>query len=227
MPTAKEHLCHLLELAGEGPAQRTVLVGELTDLLLGWPSDWPEAMRAPVVALLEKTVRETDEVTRARLAARLGGHGELPLDLVNEFYLAAPARVRREILLRNQMADDATPGEIAVPDAASLLAGAREARARDFAARLSAALRIAPSTAEAILADATAEALAVLCKGAHLDRAAFSALTLLEGAEHGDPLERLRVYDTVPQHAAERLTRFWQIRHAPDPAQLDRAHAAE
>ena len=93
MPTAKDRLCHLLELAEEGPAQRAALVGELADLLLDWPPDWPEAMRAPVMALLEKTVRETDEETRAKLAARLGGHGELPLELVNEFYLSAPARV--------------------------------------------------------------------------------------------------------------------------------------
>jgi hypothetical protein len=217
MPTAKDRLCHLLELAGEGPAQRAALVGELADLLLGWPPDWPEAMRAPVVALLEKTLRETDETTRAELAARLGGHGELPLELVNEFYLSAPARVRREILMRNEMAGDEAgePGDAAAPNGATLLADARDAKARDFAGRLGAALRIAPSTAEAILADATAEALAVLCKGAHLDRAAFSALTLLEGAQHGDPLARLDVYDTVPQRAAERLTRFWRIHHAP------------
>ena len=214
MPTAKERLSHLLELAEEGPAQRTALVGDLADLLLDWPPDWPEAMRPPVAALLEKTACETDDATRAKLAARLGGHGELPLDLINEFYLSAPARVRREILMRNELAggDDA---DTAAPDATALLRAARDARVRDFAERFGSAFGIAPQTVQAILADTTAEALAVLCKGAHLDRAMFSALTLLKGAYANDTQARLAAFDTVPQHAAERLTFYWQIHHAP------------
>jgi hypothetical protein len=224
MPTAKERLCHLLELAEEGPAQRTALVGELADLLLDWPSDCPKAMRAPVVALLEKTVRETDDGTRAKLAARLGGHGELPLDLVNEFYLSAPAPVRREILMRNELAGDEA-GETAAPDAAFLVAAARDARVRDFAERFRSAFGIAPRTAETILSDESGEALAVLCKGAHLDRAAFSALALLKGADAEGASARLAAFDTVPQHAAERLTRSWRA-HA-GPATTDHAQAAE
>jgi hypothetical protein len=213
MPTAKERLTHLLELAGEG-SQRTALVGELADLLLGWPSDWPEAMRAPVAALLEKTVRESDDDTRAKLAARLGGHGELPLDLVNEFYLSAPARVRREILMRNELAGGEA-GDMVAPNAAVLVAAARDARAGDFAERFGSAFGIAPRIAQTILSDASGEALAVLCKGAHLDRAAFSALALLKGAYADDTQARLAAFDTVPQHAAERLTRTWMIHHAP------------
>ena len=212
MPTAKERLSHLLALAGEG-SQRAALVGELADLLLDWPRDCPDAMRAPVVALLEKTVRETDDETRARLAARLGGHSELPLDLVNEFYLAAPARVRREILMRNELAGG-DAGDIAAPDAATLLVAARSAMNGQFAERFGACVGIAPQTVQAILADRTAEALAVLCKGAHLDRAMFSALTLLKGAQGDDTQARLAAFDTVPQHAAERLTCYWQIHHA-------------
>ncbi|HEY0282261.1 MAG TPA: hypothetical protein VGC27_06530, partial [Rhizomicrobium sp.] len=88
MPSAKDRLYHLLKLAEEGSARRAALVDELADLLLDWPADCPEAMRALVAALFEKTVRETGDDTRAKLAARLGGHNELPLDLVNEFYLA-------------------------------------------------------------------------------------------------------------------------------------------
>lgn len=214
MPTAKERLCHLLELAEEGPAQRTALVGELADLLLDWPSDWPEAMRTPVVALLEKTVRETDNDTRAKLAARLGGHGELPLDLVNEFYLSAPARVRREILMRNELVGDEA-SDTAAPDAAFLVATARDARVRDFAERLGSAFGIAPRTAQTILSDQSGEPLAVLCKGAHLDRAAFSALALLKGAPKDDTHALLAAFDTVPQHAAERLTQTWLNHHAP------------
>ena len=214
MPTAKERLCHLLELAEEGPAQRTVLVGELADLLLDWPPDCPGAMRPPVVALLEKTVRETDEGTRAKLAARLGAHGELPLDLINEFYLCAPKSVRCEILMRNELAGgtgDAAPA----PDTAFLVAAARDAKVHDFTERFGSAFGIAPRTAQAILSDASGEALAVLCKGAHLDRASFSALALLKGAIEGDATAQLSVFDTVPQHAAERLTCYWLLHHAP------------
>lgn len=214
MPTAKERLSHLLELAAEGPPRRAALAGELADLVLNWPADYPAAMRAPVLTLLEMTVRETDGGTLAQLAARLGGHGELPLDLVNEFFLYAPKSVRREILMRNELAggegDDG-----AAPDATSLVTAARDVRIRDFPEHLGAALRIAPEIAQAILADATAEALAVLCRGAHLDRAAFSALALLEGAQDRDPLTRLGAYDTIPQQAAERLTRHWRAHHPP------------
>jgi hypothetical protein len=214
MPTANERLCHLLELAEKGPAQRTALVGELADLLLDWPCDCPDAMRVPVVALLEKTVRETDDGTRAKLAARLGGHGELPLELVNEFYLSAPARVRHEILMRNELAGEADV-VAPMPSAALLIAAARDARVGDFAERFGAAFTIAPRTAEAILCDASGEALAVLCKGAHLDRATFSAVALLQGAPADNTAARLGTFDAVPQHAAERLIRTWQIRHAP------------
>jgi hypothetical protein len=221
MPTAKERLCHLLELAEEGPARRTVLVGELADLLLDWPPDCPGAMRPPVVALLEKTVRETDDGTRARLAARLGAHGELPLDLINEFYLCAPKSVRREILMRNELAGEAD-GVAPAPDTAILVAAARDARVHDFTDRFGSAFGIAPSIAHAILSDASGEALAVLCKGAHLDRAAFSTLALLKGAIEGDATVQLSVFDTVPQHAAEKLTSYWLLHHAP----LEHAQAA-
>ena len=224
MPTAKERLCHLLELAEKGPAQRTVLVGELADLLLDWPSDCPEAMRPPVVALLERTARETDDGTRAKLAARLGAHGELPLDLINEFYLCAPKSVRREILMRNELAGGEA-GDVAAPDAASLVAAARDAKIRDFAEWFGAAFNLAPRTAHAIFSDASGEALAVLCKGAHLDRASFSALALLKGTAEGDATAQLSAFDTVPQRAAERLTRYWLHHHAP--LEQARTEAAE
>jgi hypothetical protein len=213
MPTAKERLTHLLALAGEG-SQRAALAGELADLLLDWPGDFPEAMRAPVAALLEKTAREADDGTRTMLAARLGGHGELPLDLVNEFYLSAPARVRREILTRNELVGE-EPGDTAAPDAALLVVAARDARAHDFTERFASAFGIEQGIVHAILSDVSGEALAVLCKGAHLDRAAFSALALLQGTADDDTNKRLSAFDTVPQHAAERLTCYWQIHHAP------------
>jgi len=209
MPTSTTRLCQLLELAEQG-SQGAALAGGLADLLLD--GSCPTALRPPMLALFEKAVRQSDDATRARLAARLGGHGDLPLDLVNEFYLYAPARVRREILMRNELAGEAD--EVAdPPDAARLVAEARAPG--DFAQRLGDALAIEPHTAGTILCDSSGEALAVLCKGAHLNRATFSALALLKGAPADDPAERLCVFENVPEHAAERLTRYWQVHYAP------------
>ena len=222
MPTAKERLSHLLILAGEGPTQRAALLGELADLVLDWPQDYPEAMRPPVLALLEKTVREADDDTRTKLAARLGGHSELPLHLVNEFYLSAPARVRREILTRNQFAHDETDDDIVAVDARALLAATRDAALRDFAATFGGSIGIPRQIAQSILSDSSGEPLAVLCKGAQLDRATFSTLVLLK-SKAGET--QLSVFDSVPQHAAERLTRHWRTLAEHHPA--ERAHAAE
>jgi len=209
MSTANQRLCQLLELAEHG-SQGGALAGGLADLL--FDGNCPTALRPPMMALFEKAVRQCDDATRVRLAARLGGHGDLPLDLVNEFYLYAPARVRREILMRNELAGEA--GEVADrPNAARLVAEARAPG--DFAEQLGEALAIAPHTAGTILCDASGEALAVLCKGAHLDRATFSALALLKGMPADDPSERLCVFENVPEHAAERLTRYWQTHYAP------------
>jgi len=214
MPTANARLCELLELAEHG-SQGAALAGGLADLLLD--GTCPAALRPPMMALLEKALRDTDDATRALLAARLGGHGELPLDLVNEFYLYAPARVRREILMRNELAGDAD--EVAdPPDAARLVADARAPG--DFAERLGEALAIEPRTAGTILCDSSGEALAVLCKGAHLNRATFSALALLKGAPADDPAARLCVFENVPEHAAERLTRYWRAHYAPAHQQI-------
>ncbi|MBU6299229.1 MAG: hypothetical protein KJS68_13405, partial [Alphaproteobacteria bacterium] len=172
-------------------------------------------MRAPVLALFDVTAREADDGMRARLAARLGGHGDLPLDLVNDFYLCAPKSVRREILMRNELDLGAFDDGGAAPDAAELIAAARDVRVRDFAQRLGDSVGIAARTARAVLADASGEALAVLCRGAHLDRAAFSALALLKIPTDGDPLAQLAAYDGVPQRAAGRLTQHWRTHQAP------------
>ncbi len=212
MPSAKERLSHLLVLASEGPAQRATLVGELADMVLDWPADCAAAMQKPLLSLFALTVREADDETRAKLAARLGGHSELPLSLINEFYLSAPARVRREILTRNQFAqgDEADPDTVAA-DARALLAAARDAAIRDFAAAFGCTVGIPRRIAQSILSDASGEALAVLCKGTQLDRAMFSALVLLKGAGEA----QLSIFDTVPQHAAERLARHWRAHAAP------------
>jgi hypothetical protein len=210
MSAARERLYRLLTLADEGPAQRAALAGEAADLVLDWPSDVPKVMRDPLIALLEMTVREADWATRARLAARMGGHPELPLALINELYLAAPARVRREILLRNEIAPE-PPESAPPPDCAALVAAART-NAPAFAATLAACFGIADETALAVLNDPSGEPFAVLCKGAHADRTTFSTIMVLHGAGSG----ALPVFDTVPQLAAERLVAHWR-RHAAHP----------
>jgi hypothetical protein len=218
MSSAKERLGELLALAAE--RRWAALARELAALTLDWPRDFPGAMRTPVMALFELAARECDDATRAEIAAKMGGNAELPLRLLNELYLAAPAPLRREILMRNQLecedgADDARA------DATGLIRAARNG-ALDFAAALAAAVAIPHDIAATILADASGEPLAVLCRGAGLDRAAFSTIALLRGA----PELPQAVFDTVPEEAARRLTRQWRAHHV-DHSYTDRAAAAE
>jgi hypothetical protein len=209
MSSAKERLGRLLVLASEG--RWSALAGELADLAFDWPADFPEAMRVPVMALLEWTAREADEATRTLLAARIGGHPELPLKLLNELYLAAPARVRREILMRDEL-DGLRDEETSPADTEPLLAAARQEGLHDFASVMSTAFSIPRRIAEAIMADASGEPLAVLCRGTGTDRATFTSLALLKGVE----AMSLAVFDTVPEHAARRLSQHWrQAQAAP------------
>ena len=202
MPSAKERLGQLLTLAAE--RRWTALARELSELVLDWPSDYPQSMRGPVLALLERAARECDGGTRAELAAHMADHPELPLRLLNELYLAAPAPLRREILMRNELERDGD--EFGPPgDAPKLLCAARNGT-RDFAGALSATVAIPRATAETILCDTSGEPLAVLCRGSGFDRATFSAVALLRGPRGLD----LSVFDTVPDHAAHRLTRHWR-----------------
>src|SRR6195952_6084371 len=98
MPTAKERLSHLLEWASQGRERRVALAGEVADLLLDWPAQYPGAMRATFGALLEKIVREVDAPARSALAARFDGRSDFPLSLLNEFFLAAAPAMQDAIL---------------------------------------------------------------------------------------------------------------------------------
>ena len=213
MSSAKERLLHLVSQATGGQTARAFLVGELADLLLDWPADCPDSMRPPVLALFERLVREIGQESRAQLATRFSAHSELPLELLNEFYLAAPAEMRREILKRNDAEGEDAPVD-GPGDLTGLMATARDERAHDFPARAAHEFRVARDIAGAVFADPTGEALAVLCKGMGYGRAAFSALAILrlKGSRGIDA--RLSAYDGVPQHAAERLTHHWQT-HCP------------
>ena len=202
MPAAKERLSQLLALVAE--RRWTALAHELARLVLDWPDDYPPSMRPPVLALLEWAARECDAGTRAEIAALMGGHPDLPLSLLNELYLAAPAPLRREILMRNELESDGDEADAAV-DAEALLHAARNGT-RDFAGMLGGIAAIPRAVAQAVLTDASGEPLAVLCRGAGLDRATFSAVALLRGCR-GLPLS---VFDTVPEHAAHRIMRHWR-----------------
>src|SRR5512142_2424448 len=131
MPTPKERLSHLLELAAKGKAQRAALADEVAGLLLDWPTQYPPAMRASFEALLEKIAREVDVAGRRTLAERFVHARDASLSLLNELFLAAPETMKRDILRRN---DAHAIAAVPTIDGAALLAAAR-ARS-DFAAAL-------------------------------------------------------------------------------------------
>lgn len=207
MPTAREKLQHFLALAYQGPAKAGQLADELAAFVDAWPEDAPDDMREPVLTLLDLSLRDADEDTRFRLATRLGGRRELPLGLINEFYLSAPSPVRHLILERNESEGTGAPAPVNDPD--ELLFAARGEPAVSFTRSFAGALHLPLATAAGILADASGEALAVACRGARLTRAHFSAMAMLK-LDTGEADSLLCAFDAPPQHACESLTGFWQ-----------------
>jgi hypothetical protein len=217
MTDARQRLSHLIELATtNAPENRRTLAVELCDLLLDWPAHYPAAMREPFEALLEKIVRMIDADTRRALAEKLGAREETPLPLLNEFYFDAPAETRDAIVLRNALLEDGTQPTLPHADEQEIVAAARSKTNGEFARAFASMLGIAAGTAERILQDHSAHALAIVCKGAHMNRATFSALALLTEAANGDAdtRERLASFDSVPLPAAERLLDHWRTKHA-------------
>jgi hypothetical protein len=205
MADAKERLIQLLGLAAE--RRWSPLARELCDLVLYWPSDWHDSMRAPVIALFETALREADGETQTVLAGRMAGRADVPLKLMNALYLAAPGPLRREILMRNEL-EGAVPEPLPV-DRTAVLAAARN-RQGDFLGTLARLSAIPRRTLSLVLGDAGGEPLAVLCRGLGLDRASFSAVALLRGA----PDLPLAVFDTVAPKAAALLVHDWRKTNA-------------
>lgn len=201
MSAAKEQLGHLLVLVAE--RQWTPLAIALADLLLAWPPDYPERMHAPMQALFETAVRQADPATVTALAPRFTGRPELPVKMLNAFYLSAPPAMRHELLARNEAELD--EAKIRPADGALILAAARNG-ARDFAAVLAAGAAIPRKVATAVLSDGSGEALAVLCRGSALDRACFSAIALLKGPR----AMPLSAFDTVSVKAAAHIVADWR-----------------
>ncbi len=226
MSTPKERLSHLVELAAQGEAARPRLAHELSDLLLDWPADYPDAARLPFEALLEKAVREVDRDTRAALAARFARRADAPVDLLNELFFAAPAEMKDDIVARNAREGHASADTGCTVDEQHVLDALRSGNG--FTGMFALALGISEATADEILADETAQSLALACKGVHMDRAAFSAIAVLSAKDRGldDAYARLAAYDIVPEAAAERLLAFWRSRHVPELSTAIH-HAAE
>jgi hypothetical protein len=77
---------------------------------------------------------------------------------------------------------------------------------------LAQSLGVDDAMARQILDDDSGGALAVACKGANIDRAAFSALALLvrPGRERANAFAVLDAFDNVPISEATRLLRGWR-----------------
>ena len=200
--SSRERLGTLLDLAAQGAAGRAALLDELANLLVDWPADYVQAMRGPFEALFEKTVREAAPEVRAGLAERLADHDELPVALLNELFLDASPAARAHILRRNAALDE--PGPVLRADASALVCAARRMMNGAFAGAFAEALELPDATARMILRDA--QALAITCKGAGLDRAAGSAITVLAGSAP------FAGWDDIPEAGAGRLTAFWRAR---------------
>lgn len=208
MPSPKERLCHLLELAAQGPSERAALAGEVADLLLDWPAQYPAAMRGTFEALLEKIVREVDTAGCAALAARFEGRADFPLSLLNAFFASASPAMKQAILSRN---DEGEAADVAPVDSQAVLGAARGQR--DFVPVLAHLTGIPPDLAAIIAADAYA--LATLCKGAGISRPTFSAMAILTGPARSvaENFAMLALFDAVPQNGARHLVAYWRGRN--------------
>ena len=204
MRTAKERLSHLLELAAKGAAERAALAGEVADLLHDWPSTYPAPMRASFEALLEKIAREVAETGRRELARRFEASGDAPLSLLNELFLSSSDAMKDEILRRN---DAHASSAVASIDGAILLAAAR--KRGDFAGALARLAAISHGVAAKIMADASGRALAVVVKGAGLERPFYSGICVLMMP---DIFAALSLYDRVPRNGAANLLVFWRAK---------------
>jgi hypothetical protein len=183
--TAAHKLSHLLQLADQGPSLRAALAEEVAELLTHWPSDYPGSMKPVCEALLAKAAHDVDAATRARLRVQL---------------YADPSLAARVLGARESAA-------------LTLVEAARQGGlGGGLQAALSESLGVDAAMARQIVEDESGAALAVACKGAGLDRAAFSALALLTrpGRDRAHAFAVLDAFDTVPASEATRVLRGWR-----------------
>ena len=219
MSEPRERLTRLIELASENaPEKQAALAFELCDLLVDWPSRYPQIMREPFEALLEKVLRRLDETTRRLIATRLSQHSETAVALLNECYFDVPTKARSLILERNVQPSDETPAQFDADGEARLVETARRAAPAEFMGQLAGFLGVSPAMAQSILDDASGDALAVACRGASMRRATYSALVVFavgkRGANAGALYERLSTFDTIPENGARRMLGHWRRENA-------------
>ena len=121
------------------------------------------------------------------------------------------ARLRVRLCADPELVHRVLPRESA---AHCLVTQARSGRA--VAELLAEKLDVDAATARQIVDDETGNALAVACKGAGLDRAAFSALAVLAAPTRA-PAQSFAVldaFDGVPAAEASRVLRTWREGHA-------------
>ncbi len=219
MPTPKERLSHLLELAAQGAGEREHLAGEVADLLLDWPDAYPAAMRATFEALLEKIVGEMAPAACRTIAPRFDGRADFPLSLFNAFFFSCPPAMQDAILSRNDALDEAVGEPL---DADALLGAARAAR--DFTPALSRIAGLPETIAQAMLADPSGRGLAVLARATGMARASFSAMAILAGPARSvaENFAMLGTYDSVPANGARHLVALWRAR-ADAPPRVEQA----
>lgn len=216
---SKQRLDRLIELASQdGLPARSALVGEIADLLIDWPQNYPTGMREPFEALFERAIREVDLGTRQLMAGRLASADSAPLSILHGLLADAPAAARNVILSRYADVRDSTI-RIGVNEA-TLLPAARSASEAELVQVLAARFRIASEIAVRIVGDKSAFLLAVLCKGARVSRATFSALALATApnATTEENYRRLSVYDDASDDARGLLA-YWRSLVLPMKAQ--------
>jgi Uncharacterised protein conserved in bacteria (DUF2336) len=140
-------------------------------------------------------------------------------ELLSQWPEEYPQSMRRicEVLLA-KTARDVDPATRVLPRESavqSLIEAARMGEHLTWA--LSQSLGVDDKMAEQILEDETGAALAVACKGANIERAAFSALALLvkPGRDRAQAFAVLEAYDNVPLSEAARLLRSWRNDELP------------
>ena len=124
---------------------------------------------------------------------------------------ATRARLRVRLYSDPDLATRVLPRESA---AQALIEAAR--RGEGLADTLAQSLGVDDKMAVQILDDESGAALAVACKGANIERAAFSALALLArpGRDRDHAFAVLDAYDNVPMSEATRVLRGWRENQA-------------
>jgi Uncharacterised protein conserved in bacteria (DUF2336) len=219
MPEPRDRLTRLIELASENaPEKQAALAFELCDLLVDWPPRYPQIMREPFEALLEKVLRRLDETTRRLIATRLSTHSETAVALLNECYFDVPTKARSLILERNHEEDADEPLRTDTEGEAKLIAAARKMGAIEFVTAFARFLRVSPAMAQSILDDASGDALAVACRGVGASRITYSVLaTFAAGRLNADAAtiyQRLAAFDTIPESGARRMLSHWRRENA-------------